>query len=58
MIGLDTETYWDANTNGSYVSLVQLAAREGDVIVADEEHMAGDRHFRLILAGGIRYGGR
>ena len=35
VIGLDTETYWDAKTNCSYVSLAQLAAREGDVIVAD-----------------------
>jgi ribonuclease D len=35
VIGLDTETYWDAKTNGSYVSLAQLAGREGDVIVAD-----------------------
>lgn len=35
VIGLDTETYWDPKTNGSYVSLAQLAAREGDVIVAD-----------------------
>jgi ribonuclease D len=35
VIGLDTETYWDPKTNCSYVSLAQLAAREGDVIVAD-----------------------
>jgi ribonuclease D len=35
VIGLDTETYWDPKTNLSYVSLVQVAAREGDVIVAD-----------------------
>ena len=35
VIGLDTETYWDAKTNCSYVSLAQLAARDGDVIVAD-----------------------
>jgi len=35
IIGLDTETYWDARTNCSYVSLAQFAAREGDVIVAD-----------------------
>jgi len=35
VIGLDTETYWDAKTNCSYVSLAQFAAREGDVIVAD-----------------------
>jgi ribonuclease D len=35
VIGLDTETYWDPRTNLSYVSLVQVAAREGDVIVAD-----------------------
>jgi ribonuclease D len=35
VIGLDTETYWDAKTNISYVSLAQLSAREGDVIVAD-----------------------
>jgi ribonuclease D len=35
VIGLDTETYWDPKTNLSHVSLVQVAAREGDVIVAD-----------------------
>ena len=35
VIGLDTETYWDAKTNCSYVSLAQLSARDGDVIVAD-----------------------
>jgi len=35
VIGLDTETFWDAKTNCSYVSLAQLAARDGDVIVAD-----------------------
>jgi ribonuclease D len=35
VIGLDTETYWDPKTNLSYVSLVQVAAREGDVLVAD-----------------------
>ena len=35
VIGLDTETYWDARTNCSYVSLAQLSARDGDVIVAD-----------------------
>jgi ribonuclease D len=35
VIGLDTETYWDAKTNISYVSLAQLSARDGDVIVAD-----------------------
>lgn len=35
VIGLDTETFWDAKTNISYVSLAQLSARDGDVIVAD-----------------------
>ena len=35
IVGLDTETYWDPRTNLSHVSLVQLAAREGDVMVAD-----------------------
>lgn len=35
IIGLDTETFWDVRTNCSYVSLAQLAARDGDVIVAD-----------------------
>lgn len=35
LIGLDTETCWDMRSNGQQVSLVQLAAPEGDVIVAD-----------------------
>lgn len=35
VVGLDTETYWDPKTNLSHVSLVQVAPREGDVIVAD-----------------------
>lgn len=34
-IGLDTETYWDAKENHSRVSLVQLAAREGEILVID-----------------------
>lgn len=35
IVGLDTETYWDAALNHSRVSLVQLAPRAGDVIVID-----------------------
>jgi ribonuclease D len=34
-IGLDTETYWDAKENHSRVSLVQLAPREGEILVID-----------------------
>ncbi len=34
-IGLDTETYWDAQANHSRVSLAQLAPRKGPVIVLD-----------------------
>lgn len=34
-IGLDTETYWDAQANHSRVSLAQLAPRQGPVIVLD-----------------------
>ena len=34
-IGLDTETYWDAKENHSRVSLVQLAPREGVILVID-----------------------
>src|SRR5256885_2543839 len=35
IIGLDTETYWDAGQNRSHVSLVQIAPRAGDVLVFD-----------------------
>ena len=35
IVGLDTETYWDAALNHSRISLVQLASRAGDVIVID-----------------------
>lgn len=35
LIGLDTETYWNANENRSHVSLVQLAPRVGEVVVID-----------------------
>ena len=35
VIGLDTETYWDVKANHSRVSLVQLAPREGEVLVID-----------------------
>ena len=35
VVGLDTETYWDAAANHSRVSLVQIAPRAGDVIVID-----------------------
>ncbi len=35
IIGLDTETYWNAATNKSHVSLVQLAPRAGEVLVLD-----------------------
>jgi ribonuclease D len=35
IIGLDTETYWNAAANRSHVSLVQIAPREGDVMVFD-----------------------
>jgi ribonuclease D len=34
-IGLDTETYWEAKENHSRVSLVQLAPREGEILVID-----------------------
>ena len=35
VVGLDTETYWDAKISKSRVSLVQVAAPSGDVIVVD-----------------------
>lgn len=35
VIGLDTETYWNASENKSHVSLVQIAARARDVLVFD-----------------------
>lgn len=35
IIGLDTETYWNAAANRSHVSLVQIAPREGVVLVFD-----------------------
>jgi ribonuclease D len=35
VIGLDTETYWNTSANRSHVSLVQLAAHEGVVLVFD-----------------------
>lgn len=35
IIGLDTETYWSPAANKSHVSLVQLAPREGAVLVFD-----------------------
>lgn len=34
-IGLDTETYWNPSANKSNVSLVQVAPREGEVLVFD-----------------------
>lgn len=35
IIGLDTETYWDAKSNRQHVALVQIAPPEGEVIVID-----------------------
>ncbi|HEX8141849.1 MAG TPA: HRDC domain-containing protein [Pyrinomonadaceae bacterium] len=35
MVGLDTETYWNAATNSSHVSLVQIAPPSGLVLVFD-----------------------
>jgi ribonuclease D len=35
LIGLDTETYWDAAVNHSRVSLVQIAPPAGEVLVID-----------------------
>lgn len=35
VVGLDTETYWDTGANRMRLSLVQVAPREGEVIVAD-----------------------
>lgn len=35
VIGLDTETYWDALAARSHVALVQIAPRAGDVFVFD-----------------------
>lgn len=35
VIGVDTETYWDASTRRSRVSLAQIASRSGEVIVCD-----------------------
>jgi ribonuclease D len=35
IIGLDTETYWEFDAKRSRVSLVQVAAAEGDVLVVD-----------------------
>ncbi|HEX8706898.1 MAG TPA: HRDC domain-containing protein [Pyrinomonadaceae bacterium] len=35
IIGLDTETYWNAAANRSHVSLIQLAPPDGEVIVLD-----------------------
>jgi ribonuclease D len=35
IVGLDTETYWEPSANHSRVSLVQIAARAGEVLVFD-----------------------
>src|SRR3982750_2090180 len=35
ILGLDTETYWEPREKHSRVSLVQVAAREGEVLVFD-----------------------
>ena len=35
IVGLDTETFWERAANRSNVSLVQLAAREGEILVID-----------------------
>ncbi|MDT7602475.1 MAG: ribonuclease [Acidobacteriota bacterium] len=35
LIGLDTETFWDARDSKSRVSLVQLASAHGEVLVVD-----------------------
>jgi ribonuclease D len=35
VIGLDTETYWDAAARRSHVALVQIAPPEGEVLVVD-----------------------
>lgn len=35
IVGLDTETYWNTAANKSHVSLVQIAPREGLVLVFD-----------------------
>lgn len=35
IVGLDTETYWDAAARRSHVALVQIAPPEGEVLVID-----------------------
>jgi ribonuclease D len=35
VLGLDTETFWDRETNQNRVSLIQLAPRAGEVLVVD-----------------------
>ncbi len=35
VVGLDTETFWDATTRENHLSLLQLAARSGEVLVID-----------------------
>ena len=35
IVGLDTETYWNTSANKSNVSLVQIAPREGEILVFD-----------------------
>ncbi|MBA3243105.1 MAG: ribonuclease D [Acidobacteria bacterium] len=35
VVGLDTETYWDAGARRSHVALVQIAPSEGEVLVID-----------------------
>ena len=35
VVGLDTETYWDAGARRSHVALVQIAPPEGEVLVID-----------------------
>lgn len=54
VVGLDTETYWDVQSNGMRLALVQLAPPVGDVLVADVLSTGVEPLRPLLESPGIR----
>lgn len=54
LIGLDTETFWDARTKITHVSLVQIATRLGDVLVIDALAVGVEPLREIVELPGVR----
>lgn len=54
VIGLDTETFWDANAGGNRLSLLQLAREGGEVLVIDALAVGVETFRELIESEDVR----